>query len=261
MKKLVFLAALAALTLTAPAIASASNFKGVVVAKNAKRHTLAVASSTGVVRTVRTTKLGAAIGNRVAVSAKALRDGTFRASNVAIRGKARHARIHGVVARRLRGGLLLSAGHSMLRVKTGRRTAAAGGGGSPNPGDVVNTTVTVTSNGELDDDNVESAGHTDSIELDGTLFALIAPSDSTAGSLTVKVGDLSFDVVVPAGFKFPSNLKVGDRVQLKASVSGSTMTLLKLEGDNNNDNNNDDDGDNNDNNNNDDGDNGGGDGN
>ena len=249
MKKLVFLAALAALTLTAPATAGAASFKGVVVAKNAKRHTLAVASSAGVVRTVRAAKLHAEVGNRVAVSAKALRDGTFRASNVAIRGKARHARIHGVVARRLRGGLLLSAGHSMIRVKTGRRTAAAGGGGSPSPGDVVNTTVTVTSSGELDDDNTEDAGHTDKIELNGTLSKLTAPTDTTAGSLTVKVGDLSFDVVVPAGFKLPSSLKVGDRVQLKASVSGSTMTLLKLEGDDNNDDgdNNDDDGDNNDN--------------
>jgi hypothetical protein len=255
MKKLVFLAALAALVLTAPATAGAASFKGVVVAKNAKRHTIAVASSTGAVRTVRASRLRASVGNRVGVSARRLADGTFRASRVAIRGRARHARIHGVVARRLRGGLLLSAGHSMVRVANARRVAAAGDDdNAPKPGDVVNATVTVTNDGELDDDNVENAGHVDKIELNGTVSAITAPTATTAGSLTVKVGDLSFDVVVPAGFNFPSSLKIGDRVELKASVSGTTLTLLRLQGDDENgdgDDNGDDDG----------GDDGGGDGN
>ena len=46
MKKLLLLAALTALALSAPATAGAAKFSGVVVAKNAKRHTLAVASHT-----------------------------------------------------------------------------------------------------------------------------------------------------------------------------------------------------------------------
>src|SRR5205085_3524304 len=190
-----------------------------VVARNAKRHTHAVASHTGAVHTVRVTRLRASVGSRVAVTAKALRDGTFRLSTLALRGRARHARIHGVVARRLRGGLLISAGHSMIRVASARRVAAAGGGREPQPGDIVDATVTVTSSGELDDDDVEDVGHADKIELQGTLTALTAPTATTTGSLTVKVGDQSFDVVVPAGFNLPSSLKVGDRVEVKASIS------------------------------------------
>ena len=49
--------------------ATTGAFSGVVVAKNVQRHTLVVASTTGIVRTVRLGSLRERVGARVAVQA------------------------------------------------------------------------------------------------------------------------------------------------------------------------------------------------
>jgi hypothetical protein len=236
MKKLLFLAALAATAISAPATANAASFKGIVVAKQNSRHALVVASRGGVVRTVRARTLRARPGSRVSVSARRLGDGTFRAARVAAHGRVHHVRIRAVVVRRLRGGLLVSAGHSMLRLRTARRTAAAGGGSNPKPGDVIETTVTIQNDGELDEDDMDEVGHENVVEVEGKVVSF----DATTIVIQPEEGG-PITITIPNGFTLPTSLKAGDKVEAKASVNGTTLTLVKLKSEDDEDDNNDDD--------------------
>lgn len=222
-----------AVALTYSATAGAANFRGIVVAKKQTRHALVVASRTGVVRTIRVRSLKARVGSRVSVAARPLRDGTFRATRVAIHGRAHRARIHGVVARSLRARYLVSAGHSVIGVRKGRRLAAAGGD-QPGlqPGDVIDATVKIDDNGELDEEDVDEVGHVAKLEVEGKLVS-IAGAPPT--SLVVQPGDgAPITVAVPAGFTLPSGLATGDEVELKVVANpDGTLTLQKLEVDDN----------------------------
>ena len=121
--------------------AGAGTFKGIVVERDAARHTIAVASPSGVVRTVRTNRLRAA-GTRVSVSAAKLPDLTFRASRVTVLGRAGAARVHGVVLRHLQARTLVSAGGSVLSIRTTARTFASAN--SMRPGTIVNARVRIS---------------------------------------------------------------------------------------------------------------------
>jgi len=215
---LCFGAALAALY---PAAAGAARFSGVVVAKQTHRHALVIASRSGAVRTVRTTKR-VRVGSRVVVNAHVLHDGTFAATRIGVRGRALHARIHAVVVRRVRGGKLVSAGHSVFRIRTGITTASLSDHHGDQPGDEVDETVTIAPNGELDEDNEQEVGQADLVELEGSFVSLVG------STLTIKTEDgPSIGVVVPAGFTLPT-FTVGQSLELKVSVSGTTFTLVKV---------------------------------
>ena len=232
MKRLLLpLAAAAAFVL--PATAGAATFSGVVVAKQTARHAIAV-SSAGVVRTVHTHRLGVAVGTRLVVSAKKLSDGTFSATKTATRGRAAKAHIRGIVARHIATGYIVSAGHSMITVHT-RRLADSGPPPTTPPtsnpptttappvGAIVDVTV-ATNTSQLNEDDVQNEGEAQQIELEGTLSAITQPTATTDGELVLSVGKSTIDVVVPAGMTLPT-LNVGDKVQLKASLSGDTFTL------------------------------------
>lgn len=222
-----------------PAAAGAARFGGVVIAKQPNRHALIVTSRAGTVRTVRT-HARIRIGSRVLVNARLLRDGTYRASRVAVRGHARHARIHAFVVRRLRGRLLVSAGHSVFVVRKMRlATMSAADDNSDQPGDEIDATVTVGPNG-LDEENETEVGHQDSVELNGSFVSL------NGSTLTIQTEDGStIPVVVPTGFTLPT-FQPGQHLELKVSVSGTTFTLVEVKSEDNGDNN-DNQGDNNDN--------------
>jgi hypothetical protein len=139
--------------------ATTGAFSGVVLAKDAQRQALVVASTTGVVRTVQgvvrtvhVRSLRELVGSRVAVQANRLRDGTFRAVRISIGGRANQARInHAVVVRQRRGRLIVSAGGSLLSIDwAGRAPAAVGSSTALRPGTVINTTVDIKPSGELD---------------------------------------------------------------------------------------------------------------
>src|SRR5690348_8104699 len=97
--------------------AGAASFKGSVVARDSARHAVAVATKSGAVRTVRVAHM-AALGARVSIQATALRDGTFRASRVSASGHSSRARIHGVVVRKAHSKTFLSAGGTVVCVKS-----------------------------------------------------------------------------------------------------------------------------------------------
>jgi len=215
-KKLV-LPLVAAAAIAYPATAGAVSFHGVVVGKQARRHALIVASSSGVVRTVHSHHLATRVGARVAVSARRLSDGTFSATRVSLHGRAHAARIHGTVAKRQHGRFLVAAGHSVLAVR----------GSAPRPGTMVDVKVKTDDN-ELEEEDVDEVGEAQKLELEGTIMSVTAATASVDGEIVLQVGKSTIDVVVPAGTVLPA-LKAGDNVELKVKLSGSTFTLVKAD--------------------------------
>ena len=218
MKRLALLvpAAAAAAAVAVPT-AGAGTFRGIVVERDAARHTIAVASPSGVVRTVRTNRLRAA-GTRVSVSAAKLPDLTFRASRVTALGRARAARVHGVVLRQLPARTLVSAGGSVLSIRTTARTFASAS--SMRPGTIVNAHVRI-SRGSLSAPRLLQAGQATVFEAEGTIASL------SPLRLTIEHG-VTITLTVPAALTLPSSLAVGDRVEAIVSFDGTTYTLVTL---------------------------------
>jgi len=222
MKRLA-LSALALAAFVLPPAAGATTFAGVVVARQPARHAVVV-STAGVIRTVHTHRIGLAVGTRVSVRARPLAYGTLSATSVVTRGRAKAARIRGVVARQLRGGYVVAAGHSMLAVRTRKLADASTGAAGPATGTIVDVTVD-TDDAALDQQDVEEHGRAQRIELEGTV-ALITPATATdPGELVLQIGKSTISVVLPAGTTLPAGLAVGDKVELKATLSGDTFTL------------------------------------
>ena len=226
MKKIV-LPLIAAAAVAFPAAAGAGSFSGIVVAKQVRRHALVVASHTGVVRVVHTHHLATRVGARVTVTARRLGDGTFSATKLSVRGRAHRARIHGVVVRRLRGRVLIAAGHSVLSIRSGRLFSLQDDHPGAQPGDEVDETVTID-NGNLDEDQVDEVGHTQKLELEGSIVSVTAPTSTADGEIVLQVGTSTIHVVVPAGTQLPS-LAPGQNVELKVTLSGTTFTLVKAD--------------------------------
>ncbi len=223
MKKLI-LTLVVGVGIAFPATAGAATFSGVVVAKQVRRHALIVTSKTGVARTVHTHRLATRIGARVTVRARKLADGTFSAQKVAVRGRAHRARIHGVVAKRMRGRFLLSAGHSVLAIRTSQSFSTSGDSG-PAPGTVVKVTVD-TDDQELDEQKVDDVGHAQKLELEGKVVSVTAPTSTADGEVVLQVGKSTISVAVPAGTTLPT-MNPGDSVQLKVTLTGDTFTLTQ----------------------------------
>ena len=223
-------AALAALAFALPATAGTTAFRGVVIAKKAGRHAFVTASKNGVVRTVRARRAlkRIRVGQRVAVRAAALPDGTFAASGVKLLGKARRAHFRATVVAKRGVRLLVSAGGSVfaLRVKSGHKTGASEGSGDLKPGDDIDCDAGVRGgNLETRDGDVTKVGHSDQLVLEGIYLA--TADDGTIelavvhkGRVFVKVPD---DVLVP-------DFKPGDEIALVVTVEADgNFTLVKAE--------------------------------
>jgi hypothetical protein len=223
-----FLIAVAAV-LSLPATAAA--FRGVAVARDSARQSVIIASQGGLVRTVRAPGHAGAVrlGRRLVVSARRLRDGTYRAGTLRAAGHARRALVRGVVVRNQRKlhRLILSAGGSVFAVRTGRGFASAGRG--PEPGDRVEVRVVITANG-LRAAALEDLGHDGTLELEGIFLGLTGD-----GSLRIAVvhrGEVF--VAVPAGLRLPL-LKAGDETELHVTVDAAgAFTLVRIENEDDN---------------------------
>jgi hypothetical protein len=190
-----------------PAGAGAANFRGIVVGK--QHGLLLVATPSGLVQAIRGS---ASIGSRM--------DGGR------VVGHATKARIHGIVVKRIGSTLFLSSNKHLLAVRTGRRLAAV----APTPvtpGTVVNTTVGVKENGELDEENEDDVGQVNgNIQVQATITAV------GNGTVTLTVNGQTLTVNLPAGLTLP------------ASLVGQTVTVnVSLNNDDNNNDGNDDQGD------------------
>jgi hypothetical protein len=216
MKKLVLVAAVCAAAVF-PASSLAATFGGVVVGKSSG--SLAVASNSGLVRTVHT-RAHARLGARVRVSGSAVR----------ILGQAHRARIHGVVISRVGRTTFLAAGRSLLAVRSAGRRLASVAGSAPSTGAVVNTTVGI-SGGQMTQQQMQVVGQAGSVTVQAPVTA-VGP-----GTITVTVNGQPLVIPLPAGIQLPASL-VGQTVTLTVNLAQSGPTAQaenENEADDNND--------------------------
>src|SRR6476646_10657917 len=191
LKGVLLLIGLAAL-LPAGASAHTSTMRGIVVGK--QHGMLLVATPSGLVQAFRG---HAAIGSRVQGSI--------------VVGRASRARIHGVVVKQIGSMMILSSNRHLLVVHMGRGLADR----APNPnavvppaGTVVNTTVGVKENGDLDEQNEDEVGQVNgNIQVQATVTAV------GNGTVTLSVNGQTVTVNLPAGLTLP------------ASFVGQTVTI------------------------------------
>jgi len=177
----------------APSGAGAATFHGIVVGK--QHGLLLVASPGGVVQTVRA---NASIGSIV--------------SGTRVVGHATRARLHGIVIKRIGTTMFLSSNHHIIAVHTGRLLASTAQTTMPTSGAVVNTTVDVKQNGELDEQGEDEVGQVDgNVQVSATVTAV------GAGTVTLSVNGQSLTVNLPAGLTLPSSV-VGQTVSLNVSL-------------------------------------------
>src|SRR3954470_16301471 len=166
--------------------------RGIVVAR--QHGLLLVATPSGVVQAIRG---HASIGSRLA--------------GPQVVGRATKARLHGIVVKRIGTTLFLSSNRHLLAVHTGRVLAAV----SPTPtqlGTVVNATVGVKENGELDEQDEDDVGQVaGNIQVQATITAV------GAGTVTLSVNGQSLTVNLPGGLTLPASL-VGQTVTLNVSL-------------------------------------------
>ena len=229
MSKLIALAAVVGVGLIPGAAhaATATKVSGVVVSKDATRHTLVVAAH-GNVTTVRAARQlrGTPLGARISATGTTLADGSFHATTLKRSGRAKHAHIRVTVLKAGTTSLLVAGGGSAFAIRlsaTKRGTAARSG---PKPGDQIETDVEV-SHGHIVGGKVQTVGEVTLIDFSGKVAAL----DST--SITIADDDVSTVVTIPDGVSVPPLVQVGSEVEIVASVSGTTLTLveIKLDGD------------------------------
>jgi len=192
-KRSVLLPLLLAVAALAPSGAGAGTVHGVVVGK--QHGLLLVASPGGLVQTVRAT---ASIGSVL--------------SGTRVVGHARRAHLHGIVIKRIGSTLFLSSNHHLLAVHTGRVLAAAAQTTTPTAGAVVNTTVAVKENGELDEQDENEVG-----QVNGNLTIQATVTAVGAGTVTLSVNGQSVTVNLPAGLTLPSSV-VGQTVSINVAL-------------------------------------------
>ena len=176
-----------------PSSAGAATVHGVVVGK--QHGLLLVATPTGLVQTVHA---NASIGARLA--------GTH------VVGHATRARLHGIVIKRIGSLMFLSSNHHLLAVHTGRRLADATQPTAPTAGAVVNTTVDVKENGELDEQDEDEVGSVSGdVKVQGTVTAV------GAGTVTLTVNGQTVTLNLPAGLTLPSSV-IGQTVSINVSL-------------------------------------------
>ena len=233
MKRLAVLLIVAG-ALLAPSAAFAS---GVVLKVQRATHLVAVTRPNHTVALVHTNAAGhLEVGERVAMNARALRNGTMAASAVRVLGHAKKVTFRGLMLRKNSGRFVMSAGGAVVTVNRDTHE----NDNDVNNGDAVVVTATVNNDNELDEDNLNpvDAAHPGGA-IEGTLTI-------GTGTVTVVSEHLALVLKVPSGFDL-SKFANGDEVlaQFTQGADGS-LTLTTLSGDENaqeaNDNNNDDNG-------------------
>jgi hypothetical protein len=208
-----FAAATVALLLAVPAGAarSAGSTGGVVV--GGQHGVLLVASPAGVVQTV---SGRASVGTRVLVGGGRL---------MRELGRTHHALIRGVVVRRSGRVMFLSAASHLLVIHTGiRRLASATD--APAPGSVVQTTVDITGQGELDDQGEQQLGQSGPVQVQAQITAI------GTGTVTLTVNGQLLTIPLPAGLTLPTTL-IGTQVTLNVSFANGQAQASGDQGDDN----------------------------
>jgi hypothetical protein len=179
-KPLFWIAALAlAALLGLSAQASAATVKGTVVHANKRAHTFVVAGRSGRLSAL-DSRRNLRAGSVVTVSARKLKDGTFRAHKTRIRGHKSHARVRGLVTWASSRGFTVAANHASLVVRRSSSSTA------PTLGTPVQVDVDIDDQGDLDEHHCKEVGDVpDQIKLEGIVLA----TDTTANTITISGDD------------------------------------------------------------------------
>lgn len=226
----VAIAGIAAVFLT-PALAHAGTIRGTVAAKQANRHVLVLATRHGHVTTARVSPLQlqrAKIGNRLALAGKRLADGSFRVTRLHRLGTVKRARISVVVLQAKARRLLVAGGGSAFSIRLTRGTRLlASSSGSVHAGEKIDAEVELSEDGPVGT-MMNVTGDAPLIDFSGIVTAM----DST--SITVTTEDIATVVQLPDSVVLPPIVQVGSKVEVIASITGSTLTLtaIKLDDEN-----------------------------
>jgi hypothetical protein len=219
MKRLLCLTALTG-ALVAPAGALAS---GVVLTVQPSSHLVAVTRSASRVALVHTSAAARLhVGQRVALTARTLRNGTLSASAVRVVGRARTVRFRGLLLAKTQTNLLVSAGGAVVAIHRGSRSTSSARDDGPRPGSQVSVVVTIGNDDELDADDVD-------------VVSPVAPGGRIEGRLTlgastvtVSSEHLTLVLNVPPGFDL-ALFRDGDEVLATFSQqTDGTLVLTQL---------------------------------
>ena len=206
--------------------ASTSLLRGVVVARDAQRHTLAVSTGTQRVATWRLSSSSAvnrvALGSNVVAKTSKLADGTFHVASLSRHGVARHTKFRATVVRSASKRLTLSAGASVFTVAGAARSSHDSSGSSTGTGEVVDVSVSINAQG-LDETSLQQVGTSNLLELEGTLTSVSA----TSLVLAVDQG-ASTTITIPASLTLPSSIVAGHEVEVLVDYANATFSLVTI---------------------------------
>lgn len=214
--------AVAALLVPSTALAS-----GVVLKVQRASHLVAVtrtSTKVALVHTAAASKLR--VGERVALSARTLRNGTLAASSLRVVGHASRVHFRGLLLAKSRTRFVVSAGGAVISVNRGSRQTASARDNGPKPGTTVDVTATVGTNGELDDDatTAVSADHPGG-SIEGQLTI-------GSGTITVTSDNMALVIAVPSTVDL-STFKSGDEVlAVFSQQADGSLLLTSISGDN-----------------------------
>lgn len=219
MKRLMILLAAAA-ALLAPSAALAS---GVVLKVQPSAHLVAVTTTHARVALFHSSSASRLrVGQRVAISAHKLGNGTFNATSMRVTGRATKVRFRGMLLAKTSTRWVVASGGAVISVHRGARSTSSARDSGPQPGSAVAVTATVGSGNELEDDDV-------------SVVSATAPGGTISGQLTLGVGSITITsehmalvLKVPAGLDL-STFAAGDQVvaDFTQGADGS-LTLTRL---------------------------------
>ena len=222
-------AAIAAVFLT-PALAHAGTIRGTVAAKQVNRHVLVIAQH-GHVTTARVSPRQlqrTKIGNRLALVGKTRADGSFQVTRLRKLGSVKRTRLSVVVLKAKARQLLVAGGGSAFSIGLNRGTRLlASSTGSVHAGEKIDAEVELSDDGAVAT-KMSATGDAPLIDFSGVVTAM----DAT--SITVTTEDIATVVQLPDGVVLPAIVHVGSKVEIVASIAGSTLTLttIKLDDEN-----------------------------
>jgi hypothetical protein len=212
MKKTVIALAIA-VAAALPADAAAAQLRGIVVSKQKAGHVLVVAAPNGTAWTVHTTAT-AGVGSVVAVGAKQRADGTFLASRLQAFGRAWHARVRAVVSKHVAGMTFLSAGRSVIAVRSKRRSLMSAAGLGPAPGTIATVGLSIGQGGSLTATSMTPTGKSNEIVIQASVASITPATATTPGSITLTVGGQSLAIPLPAGTALSPSVIAGSTLML-----------------------------------------------
>lgn len=229
-KSAVAVLAAAAAFAGATGAADAAKVRGTVVHHNRHAHSFVVAGRGGRLFAVHARR-SPCIGRHVVVTARRLRNGTFRLQRLRATGRISHrVRARGVISwvNRRKGEFTLSAPGVSMLVRTRHSSAAGAAAAMPRVGTDVVVSGRVDDEGDLEEQDVQDEGmQTTGITLEGQVLSI----DTTARTITVSADDEDESggtvvVDVPATLDI-TQFTVGEDVELLVQPnSDGTVTLL-----------------------------------